>query len=118
MKSRLGNTYALCAFMCAMKICDEVQAPTSFVFEHGQPNFSFVQKVLFDMLDAGNTVVVSQVYSCRWKAVVCQSSIFLFMTIDRGRAGIEHKPGFQPLGIQNVVTQGDSLGWYRTRLWR
>lgn len=58
-KSRLGNTYALCAFMCAMKICDEVQAPTSFVFERGQPNFSFVQKILLDMLDAGNTCIAS-----------------------------------------------------------
>lgn len=58
-KSRLGNTYALCAFICAMQICDEVQAPTSFVFEQGQPNFSFVEKILLDMFEAGNTCIAS-----------------------------------------------------------
>jgi hypothetical protein len=58
-KSHLGNTYALCAFICAMKICDEVRTPISFVFEHGQPNLSFVQKVLLDMLNAGNSCIAA-----------------------------------------------------------
>lgn len=59
MKSHLGNPYAICAFECVLLICREVNCPTSFVLERGQPNFAFVDKLLLDMLDAGDNCIAS-----------------------------------------------------------
>jgi hypothetical protein len=59
MKSFMGNPYAICAFLCAMQICQEVGAPTSFVFEQGQPNFEFVKRVLDAMMDSGEYCISS-----------------------------------------------------------
>ena len=47
MKSVIGNEYSVCAFQCALQICDEVDnCPTSFVIERGQPNEDFVKRIL------------------------------------------------------------------------
>jgi hypothetical protein len=60
MKSFIGNTYAVCAFLCAMQICEEVgNAPTSFVYEQGQPNLEFVKRVLDAMRISGDYGVAS-----------------------------------------------------------
>jgi hypothetical protein len=59
MKSFMGNAYAVCAFMCAMSICREVNAPTSFVLEQGQPNLDFVKRILEAMIDAGDPCVAA-----------------------------------------------------------
>ena len=60
MKSFIGNTYAVCAFLCAMQICEEVKnVPTSFVYEQGQPNFEFVKRILDAMMDFGEGCIAS-----------------------------------------------------------
>jgi hypothetical protein len=59
MKSFMGNPYALCSFICAMQICQEVNSPTSFVFEQGQPNLDFVKRILDDMMDSGEYCIAS-----------------------------------------------------------
>jgi hypothetical protein len=59
MKSHMGNAYAICAFECVLSICREMNTPTSFVLERGQPNFGFVQKLLLEMLDAGDNCIAS-----------------------------------------------------------
>lgn len=59
MKSFMGNPYALCSFICAMQICEQVNAPTSFVFERGQPNFEFVERILTSMMDSGEYCIAS-----------------------------------------------------------
>ncbi len=58
-KSYLGNPYAICAFMCVMEICALVQTPTAIVLEQGQPNLSFVRRILEDMMDAGRVCISS-----------------------------------------------------------
>ncbi len=53
-KSAVGNCYALSAFMCAMHVHREVgKQPISVVLEQGQPNLSFVKRVLEGMIEAG-----------------------------------------------------------------
>ncbi len=59
MKSFMGNPYAICSFICAMQICQEVNTPTSFVFEQGQPNFDFVKRILDAMMDSGGYCIAS-----------------------------------------------------------
>jgi hypothetical protein len=59
MKSFMGNPYAICAFMCVMEICEQVKLPTAIVLEQGQPNFSFVRRILEDMMDAGQLCISS-----------------------------------------------------------
>ena len=60
MKSFIGNSYAVCAFLCAMQICEEAKsAPTSFVYEQGQPNFEFVKRILDAMTDSGDGRIAS-----------------------------------------------------------
>jgi hypothetical protein len=59
MKSFMGNPYALCSFICAMQICEEVNGSTSFVFERGQPNFEFVERILSAMMDSGEYRIAS-----------------------------------------------------------
>jgi len=59
-KSFIGNSYAVCAFLCAMQICEEVKnAPTAFVYEQGQPNFEFVKRILDAMVDSGDGCITS-----------------------------------------------------------
>jgi hypothetical protein len=58
-KSSMGNPYAICAFICAMQICQQVSAPISFVFEQGQPNFDFVKRILDAMMDSGELNIAS-----------------------------------------------------------
>jgi hypothetical protein len=59
MRSFMGNPYAICSFICAMQICEEVNTPTSFVFEQGQPNFEFVERILNAMMDSGEYCIAS-----------------------------------------------------------
>lgn len=60
MKSFIGNPYAVCALLCAMQICEEVKnAPISLVYEHGQPNFEFVKRILDAMNDCGDFSITS-----------------------------------------------------------
>lgn len=59
MKSFMGNPYAICSFICAMQICQEVNTPTSFVFERGQPNFDFVKRIFDAMMDSGEYCIAS-----------------------------------------------------------
>jgi hypothetical protein len=59
MKSYMGNPYAICAFMCVMEICEQVKVPTAVVLEQGQPNLSFVRRILEDMMDAGQLCISS-----------------------------------------------------------
>jgi hypothetical protein len=59
MKSFMGNPYALCSFICAMQICEQTNAPTSFVFERGQPNFDFVERILGFMMDSGEFCIAA-----------------------------------------------------------
>jgi hypothetical protein len=59
MKTFLGNPYSVCAFLCALKICGEVQAPTAFVLEHGQPNLRWVKEILEAMMDVGGEPISS-----------------------------------------------------------
>jgi len=59
MKSFMGNPYAICSFICAMQICGEARAPTSFIFEQGQPNFDFVRRVLDFMMDSGEFCIAA-----------------------------------------------------------
>ena len=60
MKSFMGNPYAICAFICAMQICQQVNSlSTSFVFEQGQPNFDFVKRILDSMMDSGEFCIAS-----------------------------------------------------------
>jgi hypothetical protein len=60
MKSFIGNSYAVCAFLCAMQICEEVKnVPISFAYEQGQPNFEFVKRILDAMIDSGDHCIAS-----------------------------------------------------------
>lgn len=60
LKSFAGNGYAVCAFLCAMQICQEVEGvPISFAYELGQPNFEFVKRVLEAMKDSGEYSIAS-----------------------------------------------------------
>lgn len=59
-KSFLGNCYAICAFMCALAICDQVKPQSvSIVLEQGQPNLSFVKRILEAMKDAGEYCIAA-----------------------------------------------------------
>ena len=57
MLSRAGNEYSMCAFQCVLSICREVNRPTAFVLERGQPNFEFVLKTLLYLFDSGETCI-------------------------------------------------------------
>lgn len=59
MKTFLGNPYSACAFLCALKTCAQVQAPTAFVLEHGQPNLQWVKEILEAMMDVGGEPISS-----------------------------------------------------------
>jgi hypothetical protein len=62
MKTAVGNAYSLCAFLCAMRICDDVPIkgqPTSFVLEEGQPNLGFVKKILESFMDTGQLSIAA-----------------------------------------------------------
>ena len=60
MRSSIGNPYAVCAFLCAMQICEEVNNELiSIVYEQGQPNFEFVKRILDAMSDAGDCSIGS-----------------------------------------------------------
>lgn len=62
MKSFVGNSYAICAFLCAMQICQEINGvPVSFAYELGQPNFNFVKRILEAMMDSGEYSMASVV---------------------------------------------------------
>ena len=50
LKTAVGNCYSICAFLCALGISREVGEPVSFVIEHGQPNVSFVNRILEAMM--------------------------------------------------------------------
>jgi hypothetical protein len=53
-KTAVGNPYSVCAFLCILAICKQVDnLPISFVLEQGQPNLSFVKRILEVMIDAG-----------------------------------------------------------------
>lgn len=56
MKSFIGNPYAVCSFLCALTICKEVTESVSIVLEQGQPNLSFVKRILEVMMDAGDPI--------------------------------------------------------------
>ena len=56
MKTVLGNPYSVGAFLCALKICDIVRAPTAFVLEQGQPNLRWVKEILEAMMDFGEPI--------------------------------------------------------------
>lgn len=56
MKTFLGNPYSVCAFLCALKICGTVQAPTAFVLEQGQPNLRWVKEILEVMMNVGEPI--------------------------------------------------------------
>jgi hypothetical protein len=50
-KSALGNCYAVCSHVCVLAICDRIGSQRlSVVLEHGQPNISFVKRVLEHMM--------------------------------------------------------------------
>ena len=60
LKSFVGNPYAICTFMCALQICEDVhQEPVSFVLEQGQPNLSFVKMILESMIDDDESCVAA-----------------------------------------------------------
>lgn len=56
MKSFVGNPYAVCSFLCALTICKEITQSVSIVLEQGQPNLSFVTRILEVMKDAGDPI--------------------------------------------------------------
>lgn len=59
-KSIVGNCYAICSFMCALAICKQVELqPVSVVLEQGQPNLSFVKRILEGMMDAEEFSIVA-----------------------------------------------------------
>jgi hypothetical protein len=50
-RTAFGNSYSMCALLCATQICEEVHPRrVSFTLEHGQPNLSFVKGVLEEMI--------------------------------------------------------------------
>lgn len=53
-KSTLGNTYAICTFMCALSLATYAKhnklGPISFVIETGQPNSVFIERLLKSMM--------------------------------------------------------------------
>lgn len=53
LKTAVGNPYSVCAFLCAIQICAQVNVPVSVVLEQGQPNLGFVKSILEDMMDSG-----------------------------------------------------------------
>lgn len=60
MKSFIGNTYAVCTFLCAMQICEEAKnVPISFAYEQGQPNFEFVKLILDAMASSSEHCIAS-----------------------------------------------------------
>ena len=60
LKSRVGNAYAVCVFLCVQEICAQTNnARVSFVLEQGQPNLSFVKSMLEDAMDVGEWCVAS-----------------------------------------------------------
>jgi hypothetical protein len=55
LKSTIGNGYAICAFMCAVRICELIcredpMARVSLVLEDGQPNVEWVRRFLLMMM--------------------------------------------------------------------
>jgi hypothetical protein len=51
LKTALGNPYSICAFLCAITICERLNSqPVSIILEEGQPNLSFVKATLEGMM--------------------------------------------------------------------
>ncbi len=54
-KSTLGNAYAICAYMCVMKIADISKdngwGPVSIVIESGQPNIDHIERIIKSMIN-------------------------------------------------------------------
>jgi len=62
-KSTAGNAYAVCAFMCAMKIAryakNNRMGDVGFVIEDGQPNIEYVRKTLDAMIGVEDLSIAS-----------------------------------------------------------
>src|SRR5208337_4041723 len=59
-KTTMGDAYSCCALLCAQSVTqwasDVSEGPVILVYEHGQPNSSFIKRMLDAMMEFDDSI--------------------------------------------------------------